>query len=161
MRSYKVIEKWLSLGSTYVVRMLNDQEIGVVKGRWLDISPEFFYKNPNGEVIFRLKGNFWRTRFFLYDSQNMELARFSLPFFFFFSKSFDVYIQNRKLRVIGGFWAMNFQVLDENNQELFRVDKKFWALRDTFKLDVREDFDMRIALAAAVVVDERFHERND
>ncbi|MFX1254383.1 MAG: hypothetical protein ACFFCZ_22415 [Promethearchaeota archaeon] len=162
MRTYKIVEKWLSIGSTYVVRLLpNEQEIGIVKGRWLDFFPEFVYKNSREEVIFRLKGNFWRTTFTLYDERNIELARFYLRFFYFFSKDFQIQVQNTKLHVVGGFWTLNFQVLDEFNQEVFRVDKKFWALRDVFKLDVREDFDMRIALAAAIVVDERFHEKDN
>ncbi|MFX1256191.1 MAG: hypothetical protein ACFFCZ_31580 [Promethearchaeota archaeon] len=55
---------------------------------------------------------------------------------------------------------MNFQVLDEFNQEVFRVDKKFGALRDVFKINVRENFDMRIALATAIVVDEKFHKQH-
>lgn len=159
MKTFIVTQKILAIGDTYEVRETKDSEpLFTVRGRILTFTPFLeMQKGKNGEKSHVLKGNVWKTRFFINDAQGNALGEIQFPFFAF-SKSFTMNLGGQQYSAKGNFFAWNFTAKDVAGKDVFAIQKEI-AFRDKFTVSIDENLPVEPVVLSAIAVDQRFFQQ--
>jgi uncharacterized protein YxjI len=160
MKTYIVTQKIFALSATYEVRQTKDSPVlFTVKGKIITFSPHLeMMKGKDGEKTHVLKGNFFKTKFFVSTPDGGEIGDIQFPFFAF-AKSFVMNLGAQQYKAKGGLFAWNFQALDAAGKEAFSIQKEF-AFRDKFTVNLDDSLSMEPIILAAIAIDQRFFQNN-
>jgi uncharacterized protein YxjI len=158
MEILTVTQKLISLGAHYLVRVMNSEEVIMnAKGKIFTFNPYLELikgDNSEGEPLLIMKGNFLKTTFTIFNSDNNILAEMQFPFISLF-KRFTLLLDGRTYEVKGSLIAWHFECKDNNKQAILSITKDF-SLRDKFTIHVNDVIPHEIAVLAAIAVDQRF-----
>lgn len=159
MPSIKVRQSFFALAHNYnLYDHPSGEEFGIVRGKIFKIRPSFHAKTFDGAKFFKIQRNIWRTKYKIVDGNGKYLAHIKVPFIAFFRKKLHLYINNKRFKVFGNFWGLDFDIIDpETDQRVIEISKKLIAIRDSFLVTFPDNFDERIAIAAAIAADDRYH----
>ncbi|MBN2351669.1 MAG: hypothetical protein JXD23_03795 [Spirochaetales bacterium] len=160
MKTYIVTQKILALSATYLVRETKDGPVlFTVKGKIFTFSPYLeMMKGADGEKTHVLKGNFFKTKFFISTPDGGAVGDIQFPFFAFV-KSFVMNLGGRQYKAKGGLFAWSFAAVDASGKETFTIHKEF-AFRDKFTVSLEERLPMEPVVLAAIAIDQRFFQNN-
>ena len=156
MKTYIVTQKILALSATYLVRETKDGPVlFTVKGKIFTFSPYLeMMKGADGEKTHVLRGNFFKTKFFITTPDGGEVGDIQFPFFAFV-KSFVMNLRGQQYKAKGGLFAWSFSAVDASGKEAFTIHKEF-AFRDKFTVGLDEQLPMEPIVLAAIAIDQRF-----
>lgn len=131
------------------------KEIGMVRGKVFSIRSSYIGEVPTKTRIFKLQRNLWQTRYKLVDEKGKYIAHFKTPFIS--RKALKLYTKKTRYlhktqRLGSEFFILN----PRTEQEVVQVSKKLLSLKIHIKVKYTRDFDKRMAIAAGMVVADRY-----
>lgn len=155
----------------------------VVKQKILSFSDSFVIQDENNRPAYKVEGKLFAfgDKLRIYDMNNQERVyieqkRFKLlPEYHLFEKGnrvaivkkeftlfkprFNIESTSGRYTVDGNFFGYNFRILKEGIVAA-RVDKAFFAFRDTYSVEVSPGEDEGLLLAMCIVIDQILHDDN-
>lgn len=133
--AYKVVGRLFSLGDQLTIYDMNNQEQIYIQQKIFKLLPEYhFFRQGRRVAIVKKEFTFFKPRF------NIESEY----------GSYDVE---------GNFFGYNFSILKERST-VARVDKAFFAFRDTYSVDIPSGEDNVFLLAICIIIDQTLHDNN-
>lgn len=159
MKNLTVTQKILSLGATYKVKDNNTENLLLtVKGKIITVTPKLnAYEGESDKIVATVKGNFFGTKFDIYDESETLAASIKFPFLSFLTK-FTLTIGNSEYKASGGILARKFTCIDEAGTEILTVSKQI-KLRDQFNVVANDSVDTIIAALSAITIDQRYFQK--
>ncbi len=159
---YQVQQKLLSMTQTYKIKDANGIEFMVARRKMTSIfNPKIEVKDMLGNDIGYVQGNFFRTRWEVYDSNENHHGTIEFPFFMFFTKSFTITTPIGMFRSGGSVFGKRFDAYAPDGRLSFVVDKKLFSIRDSFKVTSNDQLGPFLTCIAAVVIDQKFNTGNE
>ncbi|MCY3413916.1 MAG: zinc-ribbon domain-containing protein [Candidatus Heimdallarchaeota archaeon] len=159
---YQVEQKLLSVKQTYKIKDVNGIDFMVAKRSLTSwVRPKFTIENVLGEQIGFIQSNFWRTEWVIYDNQSNVHGTVIFPFIMWFTKSFVVETPIGLFRSGESVFSKRFDCYAPDGRLSFVVDKKLISLRDKFKIQSNDQLGPFVTCLAAVVIDQKFHQKNN
>jgi uncharacterized protein YxjI len=161
MKTFIVTQKILALSATYEVRQTKDSPVlFTIKGKIFTFSPflEMMKGGKDGEKTHVLKGNFFKTKFFITTADGNAVGDIQFPFFAFL-KSFVMNLGGAQYKAKGSLFAWNFSAKDASGKDAFSIQKEF-AFRDKFTVTLDDALPMEPIVLSAIAIDQRFFQQN-
>lgn len=156
--NFKVEQKMLSIGATYKIKDMHDNELLIAKRKIFSLLPKFTVERPDGTVSGTVKANFWRTKWTLFDEMDTFLATIEFPFIKLFGKSFKVHTPEGTYVSGTSFFTKKFELYAPGGEYAFTVDKQLLKIRDTFNIHSFGRLSAFITCISAIIIDEKFHQ---
>jgi uncharacterized protein YxjI len=155
-RKYKVEQKLIAMRPVYEIYDDTGTKVAVAKQTWLSfLRSTMNVEDPNGNLLLTAKGGFFDFTFWLIDSSGRKVAKLTRPWIAFF-KNFTIYYRDEVIKAQGGILAWGFEAVSDSGLFAFKLDKKIFAVRDTFQVSVGDYMDPLHAVTSALVVDRIF-----
>lgn len=156
---YQVEQKLFSMTQTYKIKDSMGNEFMVARRKMSSIfNPKIEVSDMMGNPIGYIQGNFFKTEWSIFDNNNVFHAKIEFPFFMFFTKSFTITTPIGVFRSGQSVFSKRFDAYAPDGRYAFVVDKKLFALRDSFKIQSNGQLGPFITCLAAVVIDQKFHQ---
>lgn len=133
--AYRVEGKLFAFGDKLRIYDMNNQERVYIEQKLFKLLPEY-HLFENGERVAVVKKGFT-----------------------FFKPRFNIESKSGAYTVDGNLFAYNFRVLKEG-VVVARVDKAFFAFRDTYTVTISPGEDEAFLLAVCIVIDQTLHDEN-
>lgn len=160
MSVYQMRQKWLSFGDDYTVRDTNGREVFFIDGKVFTLRNTLIVKDMAGRehAVIQQKILAWGPTFeILRGGKVAAVVKKSL--FTLFRCEFSVDVPGPDdLLAEGNFWDYEYK-FTRHGQPVAHVSKRFFALTDTYGIDVADGEDDVLILASAVVIDQCCHEK--
>ena len=158
MPEFKVQQAFLALARNYKLYTHPDGgQFGEIRSRVFRIRPAYWCRDNTGRLIFKIQGNLFKTHYKVIDENGQYICHFKTPFIAWLTKRLRLFVGNQEYSNRGNFWALNFEIIDPSGKQVINVSKKFFQIRDSFLVGYPDGFDLRVAVAAAIVADDRYH----
>ena len=155
----------------------------IVKQKILSFADSFVIHDENNRPAYQVQGKLFAfgDKLRIYDMNNQELVYIEqklfrlLPEYHLFERGkrvavvkkgftlfkprFDIESQSGSYTVEGNFFAYNFRILKEGTV-VARVDKAFFAFKDTYSVEISPGADAGLLLAMCIVIDQTLHDNN-
>jgi uncharacterized protein YxjI len=159
---FKVKQRLFAFTATYNVSDIKDQEVMTVKREFSSFfSPKLVATDTNGNLLGIVQGNFFKTKWEIFNDKQEVLGILHFPFFMFITKSFTLETPIGVFRSGNSVFAKRFDAYDPNGNLSFTVDKKIMSIRDTFLIQSNGLLNPLLTCLAAICIDQRFHQGNN
>jgi uncharacterized protein YxjI len=151
---YQMRQKMLCFGDDYAIRDRDGREVYFVDGRAWSIGDKLSFQDMTGNEL-----AFIRQRLLsigkTYDiERGGHVTTIRKELFTFFSCRFTVDVPGPDdLEARGDFLDMEYEFVDTAGQTAAVISKRWFALADTYGVEVAEGWDDVLILCAAVVID--------
>lgn len=156
---YQLRQKLLSFGDDYIIRDEGGRERFYVDGRAFSIGDKLSFQDMAGNEL-----AFIRQRL-LAIGKTYEIERdghttvVHKHLFTFLSCKFSIDVPGpNDLEAKGSLLDMEYQFVDTRGRKVAEVSKRWFALSDTYGVEVADGQDDVLMLACAVVIDQCCHE---
>ena len=151
---YRLRQKIWAIRDRFVIRSAFDEEFFVVEGEFWTIGKKLTLSDMNGRVLVRIEQKILSIRptFFIYrdGAPTVRIRRMLWPIF---KPRYEVEVPGQKTIVAkGSFWMYEFK-FRRGRTQIGTVSKKVFSWADSYCLDLREEEDQLLLLAATVVID--------
>ena len=154
-----------------------------VKQKILSFSDSFVIHDENNKPVYKVAGKLFAfgDKLRIYDMNNQERVYIEqklfklLPEYHLFGKGerlavvkkeftlfkprFNITSTTGLYTVEGNLFSYNFRILKEGSV-VAKVDKAFFAFRDTYSVDIPAGEDEALLLAVCIVIDQTLHDKN-
>ena len=162
MARYQMRQKWLSWGDDYTVTDESGRRRYYIDGRAISIGSKLAVKDMDGNELAFISQKLlaWGPTFEIY--RGLELvAVVKKSLFTLFRAEFTVDVPGPDdLVAQGNFWDYEYE-FTRGSQRVAQVSKAFFSLTDSYGIDVTDGEDDVLILAAAVVIDQCSHEKQN
>jgi uncharacterized protein YxjI len=155
-------QKLLALGDDYTVRDENGRERYYVDGRVLTLRNTLSIEDMQGNELARVRrrilalGETWDV---MRGGESVAVVHKKL--FTLFRCAFTVDVPGPDDLVAQGNFLDREYEFTRGSRNVAEVSKRWFTLRDTYGIDVAQGADEVLILAAAIVIDQCCHEKND
>ncbi len=143
-----------SLKGSSTVLDENQEPIYEVKGRFFSITSKKFIRDLDGNRLFMVRNKFWKflsNNAYVYDAEKEKVAKVCHKLFSF-HKKFNVIGFTDELRLEGDVLGFDYTIY-KNDEAVGSIDRKFWALTDSFVLHVNQPEDAPFLIALVIAID--------
>ena len=162
MPRYQMRQKWLSWGDDYTVADEAGQPQYFIDGRSFSFGNKLAFQDMQGKELAFIAQKLlaWGPTYEIYRGGELA-AVVKKSLFTLFRAEFTVDVPGPEdLVAQGDFWDYEYQ-FTRGSRSVARVSKAFFSLTDTYGIEIAEEEDDVLILAAAVVIDQCSHERRD
>ena len=159
--NYVLKQKFWSLSDTFKIRDLEGRDLFVVKGRFFSLGDKLSFQDLNGqELIFiRQKLMSWGPTYYL-EQGGRVVAEVRKHLFTFFHCKFTVDVPGPDdFEARGGFLDHEY-TFTRSGETVATSSKRWLSWTDTYAIDIPNDNDAILLLAAAVVIDLVCHQND-
>ncbi|MHA2168929.1 MAG: zinc-ribbon domain-containing protein [Candidatus Kariarchaeaceae archaeon] len=157
---FTVQQKIFSFRATYKVSNANRHEFMVIRRNFINpFRPFLRVEGIDGRPMGHIQGNFWRTKWEIYDEHMNLHATIRFPFIMIFRKRFSIETADGIYNSGTSLFAYKFDAYAPDGQISFLVDKKIFTIRDQFQIKSFGNLNPYLCCLAAVTVDQRFHSK--
>ena len=154
---YAVKQKIFALADSFTIKDEAGRDVYVVKGKLISIGKKLKLHDTSGNELAYIEQKLLRLlpEYEIYTSGDLRATvkkRFTL-----FRNNFDIHATDGNYEVKGNFLGLEFAIVKEG-QEVAQISKKFFALSDTYGVEVRDGSDPLLILSLAIVIDMVCHE---
>lgn len=150
---YQIRQKILSFKDSFTIKNENEQDMFVVEGKVFSIGHKLNLNNINGNLLYYIEQKLFKLlpEYYIYNSSVTQVAMIKKKLSFFKPKyiiesDFGVFELN------GDILDHNFEVV-KNNIVCAVVSKKWFALSDTYGVDINDNIDAAFILSLIIVID--------
>lgn len=156
---FKVRQRIIAFGATYdIIDEATGEQIFTAKKKLFTILPKMWIKNLQGKELITIKSNFWRTRWNIYQGNNL-VGAVKFPFIRICGIKFDVELAGNEYTA-SDILGWSFTARGRDGQIGFLLDKKVFRIKDTYKVVVYPPLEPIFGLAAALAIDAKFYQGN-
>ena len=155
---YVMKQKIFSFGDDFTIQDENGNDAFFVDGKMFSIGDQLSFQDMQGNELAYIKQKLfaWGKTYEIYRSGALA-AVVKKELFTFFKCRFTVDVPGPDdLEATGDFLDHEYQFA-RGDRSVASVSKRWFALRDTYGIDVAEDEDPVLVLASAVVIDMACH----
>lgn len=152
-------QKILSLSDSFVIHDENKNPAYKVEGRLFSFGDKLKIYNMNNEEQVYIEQKLFKLlpEYHLFEKgQRVAVVKKE---FTLFKPRFNIESISGPYTVDGNLFAYNFRVLKEG-VVVARVDKAFFAFRDTYSVDISSGQDEGFLLAVCIIIDQILHDNN-
>src|ERR1041385_3734334 len=159
---YRMRKQLFSIGDDFWVEDESGQRVLKVDGKVLRVSETFGLEDMDGREVATIHKKLVAVR----DTMDVErdgrlVARVRKALFAPFRQRFDVEVDDgSKLTVQGNITDHEYEVR-RGGRPVAEISKRWFAIRDTYAVDVAPDEDVALVLALTVAVDWMGHEERE
>jgi uncharacterized protein YxjI len=151
---YRMREKIWTIRDRYVIRDPADVELFHIEGKLLSIGKKMTFADTDGRELARIEQKVmsWRPTFFVHreGAPSVRVRRMYLPLF---KPRYVIEVPGEEpIEVRGNVWAHEYELVRGTNC-LGTVSKKVFSWADSYGIDLDDEEDQVLLLAACVVVD--------
>ncbi len=149
----------LSLVDTYRILDENGDEMYYARSQFFKFFAEIDIINRYGDIVYTIK------RIFSFILPRYEIIKdgvviATLNSEGFFIKSWNINTSERNLYLEGDILAYDLSVY-EDGRELAHIRKKFFALSDSYEIDIANDEDADLIATLIIAIDNAYHNNNN
>ncbi len=157
---YAVKQKIFALSDSFTIKDEGGSDVYVVKGKLISIGKKLKLHDMSGNELAYIEQKLFRLlpEYEIYTAGDLRATvkkRFAL-----FRNNFDISASDGNYEVKGNFLGLEFSIVKEG-QEVGLISKKFFALSDTYGVEVREGSDPLLILSLAIVIDMVCHDTHN
>ena len=162
MARYKMRQRLISIGEDYVIEDERGQPVYKVDGKILRIRETFVLEDMSGREVATVR----EKKLAIRDSMKIlrggkTVATVKKALISPFSDRFTVDVEGGEdLKVKGDLLDHDYEITRDGTR-IAAVSKKWFALRDTYGIDIAEGEDDALILAVAVALDEMAHDPDE
>lgn len=157
---YKIRQRVFSLGDNFIIKDESDRPWFIVKGKVFSIGDKLAIEDLNGNHLFYIEQKLFKLLPEYYIFQNgIQVAKVKKAFTFFKPK-FSIESKFGEYEVNGDIFSYNFRML-KNKSIVATVNKKWFALSDTYGVDIIEEENHAFLLTLVIVIDQVIHDKNN
>ncbi len=143
--------KLVSLGGSSFVTDENGNKVFTVKGRMISPTRVKTVRDMNGKKLYKVRNkwfNFFSHRAFIYDENNVKIARVKHPFMAV--KKFIIEGYKDEITINGDFFSLKSSIMVDG-VPIGTINREITLVRDAFCLEADEkDIPFMIALVIAI-----------
>jgi uncharacterized protein YxjI len=149
----KLRKKILSISSRYEIYDEYDKPVFAAKGKIFSFGDHVTVADQHQQTIFTLKQKIFSllpkyTILFTDGSSGFVKQRFS-----FFRKRFSILLAaGEELTAQGSLFDYEYEISDQRNKPIATVSKRFFALSDTYGIDIHDDRYQYAVVACNLVI---------
>lgn len=154
-----VTQKIFSFADSFIIHDENQRPVYKVEGRLFSFGNKLtIYNMSGGEAVYIEQKLFKFLPEYHLHRQGIRLAIIKKEFTFM-KPRFNIQSQLGNYKVEGDFFNYNFDIR-KGRDVVARVNKKFFAMRDTYGIDIADGEDAELLLAMCIVIDQVLHDNN-
>jgi uncharacterized protein YxjI len=156
---FKISQRFIAFGATYdIIDEATGEQIFSAKKKIFTILPKMWIRNLQGKELITIKSNFWRTRWNIYQGDNL-IGAVKFPLIKICGIKFDVELAGNEYTA-SDILGWSFTARGRDGQIGFILDKKVFRIKDTYKVEVYPPLEPIFGLAAALAIDAKFYQGN-
>lgn len=154
-----VTQKLFSFADYFVIHDENQRPVYKVEGRLFSFGNKLSIYDMGGTEQIYIEQKLFKflPEYHLF-RQGQKLAVIKKEFTFM-KPRFNIQGQSGAYIVEGDFFNYNFSV-KKDRQIVATVSKKFFAMRDTYGIDIADGEDVEFLLAVCIIIDQVLHDNN-
>ncbi len=160
MRRYKVTEKIFAIQDGFKVTDENDKQVYNFKSKLLDLGDDLIMNNLETGEEYLLDNKIFKIfAEYRIKKNGKELAKVKRKFAILGTK-FEITTPAGNYSIQGSLFDYNFSINDESGNTVTTVSKKYFAIRDTYGVEIADNVDHDIMIAIVVIIDQVLHDAN-
>jgi uncharacterized protein YxjI len=96
--------------------------------------------------------------YYLYDKDNIEVAKFSQQLLSFFGTKFHLVVQGKRYFIKGDIFGLTY-IIDDNQGTLVEIKKKWLSWGDTYHIMIQDRFEETLAISVVLMIDDFIADR--
>lgn len=157
---YLMKQEWLSFGDDFIIQDEHGEDVFWVEGRVFSLGDQLSFKDAAGNELAFIRQRLlsWGPAYEIFKDGQLH-AVVTKELFSFFNCRFHVDVDGPDdLQAEGDFLDHEY-VFSRAAGEVAMVSKQWFAWTDTYGIEVNDDQDAVMILAAAVVIDMACHQK--
>lgn len=154
MRRYRMKQKLFSLRDQFRIQDADGQDVYVIKGKLISMRDHLTFSNIEGEELLEIRQKLvsLKPQYRIYRDDNLY-AVVKKRLLALLKARFDIEVEDGPaLEAKGNFLDYEYKFF-HGDDEVARVSKTWFALRDSYGVQVSDEIDDLLILACAVVID--------
>ena len=161
MQYFRVVQKVLSFGPTYIVYAEGSETpIMTVRGKLFSITPKLDAKEGEkneGKTLATVTGNFFKTKFDMKNADGTDIGSIKFSLLSAIFKNFTLSVGGKSYKSVRELFAEKYSCKDESGKEMFVIAKEK-GFRDKFLVLVDDSIQKELGILSAIVIDQKFFE---
>lgn len=157
---YKIRQRVFSFGDDFIIKDESDRPCFMVKGKVFSIGNKLAIEDLDGNQLFYIEQKLLKLLPEYHIFQNgIQVAKVKKELTFFKPK-FSIQSRFGEYEVNGDILSYNFYIL-KNKSTVATVNKKWFALSDTYGADIIDEENHAFLLTLVIVIDQVIHDKNN
>jgi uncharacterized protein YxjI len=149
-------QKVFSIRDAFKVYDDQQQIIYEAKGKLLSLnSRRDIFKYGESTPIYTMKQKIFAfaPTYFLYDRNQIQVAKMAQQLFAFFGAKFNLVLQGKKYEIKGDLFGYNYNIRDEQGV-VVQINKKILSWGDTYQIAIHDTFEEGLAISVVLMIDD-------
>ena len=154
---FKVTQRILTLRSTYdIFDVATGNKVFIAKRRMFTWRPTIIIENIQGQEVAKITANyFFQNKWKITVGPDL-IGEIEFPIIKFCGIKFDIMLAGNHYTASDVF-GWSFKAVGRDGSIGFTLDKKFFRIKDTYRVDVYPPLEPIFGLAAVLAVDSRYY----
>ncbi len=151
---YLLRQRMLSLADGFQIKSENGDDIFAVKGTVFSLAKHLAFQDLDGNTLLSIEQQLmaWGATYAI-SKDDATVAVVKKELFNVFSYRFDIELSGGPSLETSGDFTNHEYVVTRNGQQVAAISKQWFAMTDTYGVDIGEGEDDVLILAIAVVID--------
>jgi uncharacterized protein YxjI len=154
---YIIRQKIFSFGDNFAIRDEFEQDRYIVRGKVLSFGDKLSLEDLNGNELFYIEQKLFKflPEYYIYaGGQQVAMVKKQLSFF---TPKFVIDSVYGNYEMEGDIFAYDFQIYLDG-RTVASITKKWFALGDSYSVEIEDGEDQAFLLALAIVIDQVMHD---
>ncbi|MFC1588534.1 LURP-one-related/scramblase family protein [Planctomycetota bacterium] len=159
---YQMTQKLLTLSNDFMIKDAEGEDVYFVKGKLLSFAKQLYFKDMQDRELAYIKQKLmsFTPCYEIYREGKLQ-ATVKGAFFRMFGERFSITLADGDAFELEGCWADYDFSFSRGGRMIADISKKFFALRDSYGIDIADGEDDVLILCCAVVIDMVCHTNKD
>lgn len=155
---YILKQKLISIGDDFYILDENKNKVFEVDGKFFTVGEKLYFKDIEGNKLFTIKKKLARLTDTYHIEKNGEtFVKIHKEMFTLFKDKFEIKTPYGEIVAKGSFLDYDYS-FKLKGKKIGEVSKKFFSLRDSYAIDIKDFDDPALLLACTVVIDMICHD---
>lgn len=157
---FKVTQRILALRATYdIIDVATDNKVFIAKRRMFTWRPTIIIENIQGQEVAKIKANYFFQNKWKITVGSELIGEIEFPIIKLCGIKFDVMLAGNHYTASDVF-GWSFNAVGRDGRLGFTLDKRFFRIKDTYRVDVYPPLEPLFGLAAVLAIDSRYYQGN-
>ncbi|TET80025.1 MAG: hypothetical protein E3J43_02810 [Candidatus Heimdallarchaeota archaeon] len=154
---FKVTQRILALRATYdIIDVATGNKVFIAKRRMFTWRPTIIIENIQGQEVAKITANyFFQNKWKITVGPDL-IGEIEFPIIKFCGIKFDIMLAGNQYTASDVF-GWSFKAVGRDGVIGFTLDKKFFRIKDTYRVDVYPPLEPLFGLAAVLAIDSRYY----
>ncbi|MEM7126254.1 MAG: LURP-one-related family protein [Chloroflexota bacterium] len=161
LNKYIIDQKLISLRDTYLIKDIQESEIGKVEGKLVSFGSQFRFLDLSGQTVAHVREEVlkFRKTFHILDADENLVVTMRKTLFTLVAPEywFEDPDGNEILRAKGKFHAYQYALFDPQGEMAAEITKEWVSLQDSYGVEILSSVDPLIVLSAVICIDNIEH----